>query len=286
MQTAEKVAPGDGKISKDWFRRNLETHTSLSNWNTKLLVRSLDKRLDPRSKKEISRVIATEVHKGMQFNPKSVGQAITEIRDGFEGHQHVEQSTLKMRKSNGELATSDAENIDVMGEHFTKVFNNHREIDISVLDDLDQCQTYEDLGKPSTVGEVALSHAESRKWEISWRKWNHNFAAWHKNKLCTLAKQGKGKDHSNPSNRRRICLVEIPEKVQSSIILTRLLKHLEKVGIEETQYGCIPGRGCADALFTIRQHDKKETWAIFVDLVKAFDTADRMGPPRSTWSSH
>eukprot|EP00978_Attheya_sp_CCMP212_P006399 scaffold14557_cov67-Attheya_sp.AAC.2 len=107
-----------------------------------------------------------------------------------------------------------------------------------------------------------------------------DFEAWHKNTLCALAKQGKGKDHSDPNNWRRICLVEIPAKIQSSIILTRLLKHLEKVGIE-TQYGCVPGKGCADALFFViknalqsrRQHNT-ETWAIFLDLVKAFDTAD------------
>eukprot|EP00978_Attheya_sp_CCMP212_P047590 scaffold422301_cov51-Attheya_sp.AAC.1 len=44
-----------------------------------------------------------------------------------------------------------------------------------------------------------------------------------------------------------------PVKIQSSIISSRLLSHLEKVGIE-TQYGCVPGKGYtdADALFTIK----------------------------------
>jgi hypothetical protein len=99
--------------------------------------------------------------------------------------------------------------------------------------------------------------------------------------LCAaLAEGGKGKDHSDPNNWRGIRLAaEMPAKIQSSIISTRLLQHLEKVGIE-TEYGCVPGRGCTDALFAIknalqiRKQHNTETWAIFVDLVKVFDTAD------------
>eukprot|EP00978_Attheya_sp_CCMP212_P047039 scaffold421192_cov59-Attheya_sp.AAC.2 len=71
----------------------------------------------------------------------------------------------------------------------------------------------------------------------------------------------------------------MPAKIQSSIISKRLLEQLLRIGIE-TQYGCIPGRGCTDALFGIKnalqqrkQHDL-DTWTVFVDLVKAFDTAD------------
>jgi hypothetical protein len=42
-----------------------------------------------------------------------------------------------------------------MGEHFTKVFNNHRDIDPIVLEELDQCPIDKDLGKPPTSGEIA-----------------------------------------------------------------------------------------------------------------------------------
>jgi hypothetical protein len=48
----------------------------------------------------------------------------------------------------------------------------------------------------------------------------------------------------------------------------------------ESQYGCVPGKGCADALFSIktalqmRKQHGKVTWAVFIDLVKAFATAD------------
>jgi hypothetical protein len=47
----------------------------------------------------------------------------------------------------------------------------------------------------------------------------------------------------------------------------------------ETQYGYVPGKGCTNALFAIknalqmRKQHGKETWSVFVDLLKAFDTA-------------
>eukprot|EP00978_Attheya_sp_CCMP212_P003761 scaffold7969_cov56-Attheya_sp.AAC.5 len=45
------------------------------------------------------------------------------------------------------------------------------------------------------------------------------------------------------------------------------------------QCGCIPGRGCTDALFGIkntlqtRKQHSLNTWTVFIDLVKAFNTA-------------
>jgi hypothetical protein len=61
------------------------------------------------------------------------------------------------------------------------------------------------------------------------------------------------------------------------MLSTRLLKMLEREGIE-TQLGSQPGRGCRDALYILRsllQTRRKHnlpSWALFVDLEKAFDT--------------
>ena len=41
--------------------------------------------------------------------------------------------TIKLRKSNGELASSDAENAEVFVEHFSKVLNIESEFDDSIL---------------------------------------------------------------------------------------------------------------------------------------------------------
>jgi hypothetical protein len=66
----------------------------------------------------------------------------------------------------------------------------------------------------------------------------------------------------------------------SSIAATRLANHLKGFGVEE-QAGSTPGKGCADATFTLktalqtlREHGQ-ESWVIFVDLAKAYDTVSR-----------
>jgi hypothetical protein len=66
----------------------------------------------------------------------------------------------------------------------------------------------------------------------------------------------------------------------SSIISSRLLTMLKEHGIEE-QLGCQPLRGCRDELFIVhsalqlRHKHMLPTWALFVNLVKAFDTINR-----------
>jgi hypothetical protein len=84
-------------------------------------------------------------------------------------------------------------------------------------------------------------------------------------------------DLSKSNNGRGIALGDITAKCASSIIATRLNKHLNSFGIDE-QCGM---KGCADATFTIktalqtlREHDQ-EAYVIFVDLVKAYDTVNR-----------
>eukprot|EP00978_Attheya_sp_CCMP212_P032042 scaffold123373_cov40-Attheya_sp.AAC.1 len=83
----------------------------------------------------------------MKFDPKTAWLAIREIQAGFVGH-HTSQFDMKMRKEDGELARSDSENADVMAGHFKKVFNNHRPIDLSVLDELEQREIISSLGDP------------------------------------------------------------------------------------------------------------------------------------------
>ena len=59
----------------------------------------------------------------------------------------------------------------------------------------------------------------------------------------------------------------------------RLYKLLEKHGIK-TQFGTTPGVGCADKSFTLKTllHQRKqhnlESYVIFTDLVKAFNTVN------------
>eukprot|EP00978_Attheya_sp_CCMP212_P018863 scaffold52116_cov40-Attheya_sp.AAC.1 len=239
----------------------------------------------------------------MKHDPKQAWKSIRLIQKGISSH-HEEPRIMKMKMPNGETATNDKENADVFEPHFEKVFNNVQPTDETVLEEIEQRTVDETLDFPPTRGEVvrALKKMQNGKapgengnppdaykalqgealdtlitfLTKHWVEDEVDYESWHRNMLCCLPKGG---DISDPNRWRGVCLSDIACKIQSSIISARLLEHLSEVGIEN-QFGCIPKKGCIDALFCIRnalhirkQHDL-DTWAIFIDLVKAFDTAD------------
>ena len=92
--------------------------------------------------------------------------------------------------------------------------------------------------------------------------------------LKILLKKG---DLTNPNNWRGINLLDISSKVVSLVVTVRLQKALERYGIPN-QFGSTPKTGCPDGSFSIksilqmRNAYDLNTWVVFVDLVKAFDT--------------
>ena len=95
--------------------------------------------------------------------------------------------------------------------------------------------------------------------------------------LRILPKKG---DLSLPGNYRGIMLLETAYKIVSILLLNRLRPIAESLNYEQ-QCGFRPGRGCNDAVFTVkmamkkRREHSKETWILFLDLVKAFDRVPR-----------
>ena len=99
-----------------------------------------------------------------------------------------------------------------------------------------------------------------------------DFDSWHVTILNTIYK-GKG-DPQDPNNHHGIALKETSAKILSIIIARRLLKKFKQIN-PKSQFGHI---GCQEAQHIIkralllrRQHGL-ESYAIFIDLVKAFDT--------------
>jgi len=85
----------------------------------------------------------------------------------------------------------------------------------------------------------------------------------------------------------------VVSKALSNVLVDRLYVLLAKHGIK-SQFGATPGVGCQDGLFTLktllhqRQQHNLESYVIFADLVKAYDTTihdllvevlDRYGAP-------
>ena len=66
---------------------------------------------------------------------------------------------MRLRLPNGDLATTDAENASVMGPHLAKVYQAHRPVDFSVLQDLPQRPMIPELDAPM----VDTSRSEERR---------------------------------------------------------------------------------------------------------------------------
>ena len=79
------------------------------------------------------------------------------------------------------------------------------------------------------------------------------------------------------NNWQGLMLLDAASKIISTVTNSRLQQQLKKLGIKD-QNGFSGGKGCADGGFCIRQALKKrrghgqESWALFVHLVKAFDS--------------
>ena len=99
---------------------------------------------------------------------------------------------------------------------------------------------------------------------------------WHKSQCVPVPKKG---DLSDPNKWRGIMLMDMCGKVFLSILTTRAFKLLDLHGTR-SQFGGTPGLGCRDGLFTLkallnaRRNHNLATYVGFVDLVKAYDTAN------------
>jgi exonuclease III len=102
-------------------------------------------------------------------------------------------------------------------------------------------------------------------------------ADWLQSKLILIPKKG---DLSNPKNWRPICLLNVASKILSKVLVRRLQRLYEQVGMDE-QCGFRPERGTVDGIFnTMMALQKRKstglgTYAVFIDLVKAFDSISR-----------
>jgi len=102
--------------------------------------------------------------------------------------------------------------------------------------------------------------------------------SWKWGKMVPIAKPGG--DHLNAGDTRPILLQNAFQRIASAIINKRLQKLMKVVGIEE-QNGFTPNKGCPDAIFSLtralekRAEHEQGTWALFLDIVKAFDRVPR-----------
>jgi len=213
---------------------------------------------------------------------------------------------VKMKKGDGALCETEAESAEVFRVHFDRLYNNIQPYEQSAIDSLKQRPVDEALGMLPTTADTALHikrlnngkapgdngiPAESYKalksspatlsivTEIIQDFWRSGecYEEWLTGRLKLLPKKG---DLSNPNNWRGIMLLDVAGKIVASIISERLQALLQKVGVE-SQNGFMLRRGCTDAIFSLkvalqkRKEHMQDSWVLFIDLVKAFDTVNR-----------
>jgi hypothetical protein len=245
--------------------------------------------------------ICSNIH-NMRFNPRLAWENIRLLTGGETAH-HKNNINMAMKLDTGDLASNAKENMSVFSLHFHKVLNNHRPVDDSVLDLIDQKPRLTTIDTPITFREVKRAINKLKKGkapglngippealkamdDVSKRtihkhvsdffegKTDHE--AWRKSQCVPVPKKG---DLSDPNKWRGIMLMDMCSKVFSSIMTARAFQLLDKHGTR-FQFGGTPELGCRDGLFTLkallntrRNHDLA-SYIGFVDLVKAYDTAN------------
>ena len=243
-------------------------------------------------------------------------EAVRKIKAGWNETKRV--THMKFKKKDGTWCETNKETVERVAEVFEENLNIKRDFDRKLLEHIkdekervtenpDAKKVLDNLENVPTIEEVrraigrtksekaagdngipaefyqALASSEEGLEQIgqviaeSWQ--GTNFEEWKLSKLKILPKKG---DLSDPNNWRPIMLLDVLQKIMSSIIAQRLQDLLKIVGIEE-QYGFLVGRGTTDGVFVVKEATNKrrnageDSWVLFVDLVKAFDSVPRDG---------
>ena len=235
------------------------------------------------------------------MKPKEAWDMVFKLMEGFQKHHHT-YLPANFKNKKGIEAKTDSDNANILNSHFHSLFNSDVQVDPSVLDEIPQHAVKTELGVLPTAKEVKSAIASmayekapgqsgvttdmlksltpeainffTERIQEFWKDPNVDYESWHTVILSTVYK-GKG-DPQDPNNHRGIALKETSEKILCIILARRLLKRFKELK-PSSQFGHI---GCQEAQHIIkralllRRQYGLESHAIFVDLVKAFDTVN------------
>ncbi len=238
----------------------------------------------------------------MRMNPRLAWENIRILTRGETAH-HKTTINMAMRLPNGSLALSGAKNMSIFGPHFEQVFNNHRKVDFDVVNLITQREILTDIDDPISFDEGDKAINKLARWKAAglngippealkaigrpMRKRTHNYVAaffdgtqdydgWHRSQCVPVPKKG---DLADPNKWRGVMLMDVSSKIFSSVMNDRAFRLLELHGMQ-FQFGGTSEVGCRDGLFTLKallntrcNHDLP-SFVGFVDLVKAYDTAN------------
>ncbi len=128
--------------------------TSIANVMRDALTR-LDKNIKDKvliAKARWAAHLCSKIH-DMAMNPKLAWEHIHLLRGGSTVYPK-KSVPMAMKMPNGNIATNGKENISVFGPHFERVFNNHRPVDLTILDVIAQCPVLPELDLPISFNKV------------------------------------------------------------------------------------------------------------------------------------
>ena len=230
-------------------------------------------------------------------------KALKEIKNGL---TKTRPKVVKMMtKSDGSMCKNGEENAEVFRIHFEKLFDREPDFNVDAASWIEQSPVlleYDDIPDDEEIMKAASTLKNKAPgssgllpqfWkaliedettytilkEIILDFWESEKPPkqWLYGLLKILPKKG---DLSLPGNYRGIMLLEAAYKIITILLLNRLQPISEGLD-QEQQCGFRPGRGCNDAIFTVKMSIKKRrehsqsTWVLFLDLVKAFDRVPR-----------
>ena len=217
------------------------------------------------------------------------------------------KATTSLKSKDGVVINEPAQILDRWAEHFKGVLNQDSEFDMSVLQDIPQWDVDMNLVSLPTLEEVQLCIKQLTSGKAPGEDgippdiYKHGGPAIAEQLLVLFIKiwkdgeviqdfrdaiikhlyKNKG-DRMCCDNHRGVSLLCIAGKILARLVLNRLNKHIDKIGlIPESQCGFRSGRGTTDMVFALRQVQEKcklhgqDLYLLFINLTKAFDTINR-----------
>ncbi len=236
------------------------------------------------------------------FDAKEIHKIIKQTSLGHEIN-HAPKRSISLRLPNGKPAINDKENMSVMLPHCQRIFNNHKTVSPQALAHMKQQPIMQSLDNDFSDTEIrnALHQMKNDKapgsngvpiealkamYEKNFaivrkflRKfWNDktDYDEWHSGTGTPIPKTVNPND---PNKFRIINLMDVSSKLFSKIMTTRAQALMAKYGTTY-QFGATPDVGCQDGSFVLhtaahlRHQHNLETYIVFADLVKAYDTSN------------
>ena len=322
LKITEEVLDFPKRKHRDWFDENDALIKPLLNELHDLHIQAVDDKSN-NVKADAYRSCKQQVQKSLRTMQNTWWKArAAELQDAADKrdfktfyqclkavHGPIYKANSAIKSKDGVLLTEPQKILDRWSEHFNGVLNQDSEFDMSVLDEIPQWDVNMSLAALPTLEEVLASIKQLTSGKspgedgIPPEIYKHGGTAvaemllklfiqiWDEGGVVQDFKdanivhifKNKG-DRACCDNHRGISLLCIAGKVLARLMLNRLIKHVDKIGlIPESQCGFRKDRGTTDMLFSLLQLQEKcrlqgqDLYLLFIDLTKAFDTINRDG---------